>query len=84
MFSVVCFLVMYSTYSVPLSSSYLEHSEYFPPQVHVHSSLSPPHHWASTHVLEATLPTPACLAQMLLVSLQPGVDQPSNVFLQTK
>ena len=37
------------------------------PQTPAHSSPSPPHQWAPTHVLEATLPTPVSLTQVLLV-----------------
>ena len=73
-------------YFLPLSSCLRLHRMYmyFPSQVLVRSSISVTHHWEPTHVLEATLPTPVCLAQMLLVLIQPGVDQPFDVLLQTK
>ena len=64
-------------------SSYVKPS-YLPPQVLVNSSLSVTHQLVPSYVLEVALPIPVSLTQVLLVWLQPGVDQPSNVLLQTR
>ena len=59
LFFLQCILFTHYTLYVELS--------FLPPQEPAHSSPSPPHQWAPTHVLEVTLPTPVSLAQVLQV-----------------